>query len=69
MKWIKKFNSELNPEVSISKGGKRIIHKDKYLIEIPYPRGKFKGGIGSPRRVNPKYHRFSNLSRGLFGNR
>ena len=42
MRWIKKINSELNPEVSISKGGKRIIHKDKYLIEIPYPRGKFK---------------------------
>ena len=53
MRWIKKFNSELNPEVSISKGGKRIIHKDKYLMEIPYPRGKFKGGIGPPPKGKP----------------
>tara|TARA_R110000824_G_scaffold85162_2_gene211901 strand:+ start:707 stop:865 length:159 start_codon:yes stop_codon:yes gene_type:complete len=37
-----KVKSELNPEIRVSKGGKRIIHKDKYLMEIPYPKGKYK---------------------------
>ena len=38
----RKIRSELNPDVSISKQGKRIVLKDKGLIEIAYPRTKYK---------------------------
>jgi hypothetical protein len=37
-----KKRNELDPNVEISKRGKRIVLKDKALVEIPYPKTKYK---------------------------
>jgi hypothetical protein len=38
----RKKRSKLNPEVSFSKQGKRIVLKGKGLVEIPNPRFKYR---------------------------
>ena len=38
----RKIRSELNPDVSVSKQGRRIVLKGNGLIEIAYPRTKYK---------------------------
>ena len=34
--------SKLNPDITVSKQGKRIVLKGKELVEIPNPRTKYK---------------------------